>query len=136
MEYSTIQNHHERVIKTKKANHYEKLLLSYRNEVKLRSITVNKIIGRLIMTISPNRGEVNDAKLINTQDIANAFNWHFLSIAKNLLAQNQPFQSSFTTSFTNFNNHNTCFINPITTQEIKRIIYTMKSIDGQVNAKP
>ena len=60
------------------------------------------------------------------QDIANAFNSHFSATAKNLLVQNQISQSSSTTSVTNFNNHNTFFINPITAQEIKCIIYTIK----------
>ena len=73
------------------------------------------------MTSSPNCIEVDDAKLTNTQHVADAFNSHVLTIAKNLLAQNQPSQTSFITSFTNFNNLNTFFINPITTQEIKRI---------------
>ena len=70
--------------------------------------------------------EVDDAKLTNTQDIADAFNLHFSAVAKNLLAQNQPCQSSSTTSFTNFNNHNTFFINPIPALEIKCMIYTKK----------
>ena len=33
--YSTIKNHNERVIKTKKANYYKKLLQSYGNDVKM-----------------------------------------------------------------------------------------------------
>ena len=78
------------------------------------------------MTSSPNCIEVKDAKLTNTQDVANAFNSHFSAIAKNLLAQNQPSQFSTTTSFTNFNNHNIFFINPITAQKTKRIIYPIK----------
>ena len=61
------------------------------------------------MTSSPNCIEVDDAKLTNTQHIANAFNSHFSAISKNLLAQNQPSQSSSTTSFTSFNNHNSFF---------------------------
>ena len=127
LEYSRIRNHHEPVIKTKKANYYKKLLLSYRNDVKLLWKTINKIIGRSKMTNSPNCVEDDDAKLTNTQDISNAFNSRFSAIAKNLLVQNQPSQSSFPTSFTNFTNHNTFFINPITAQEIKRIIYTIKT---------
>ena len=114
------------MIKTKKANYYKKLLLSYRNNVKMVWKTINEIIGRSKMTSSPNCIEVDDAKLTNTQDIANAFNSHFSAIAKNLLAQNQPSQSSSTTSFINFNNHSTILINPITSQEIKHIIYTIK----------
>ena len=86
--YSTIKNHYERVIKTKKANYYKKLLQSYRNDVKMVSKTINEIISRSKMTSSPNCIEVDDAKLTNTQDIANAFNLHFSAIAKNLLAQN------------------------------------------------
>ena len=78
------------------------------------------------MTSSPNCIEVDDAKLTNTQDIAKAFNSHFSAIAKNLAAQNQLSQSSSTTSFTNFNNHSTFFVNPITAQKIKRLIYTIK----------
>ena len=78
------------------------------------------------MTSLPNGFEVDDAELTNTQDIASAFNSHFSAFAKNLLAQNQPSQSSSITSFTNFNNHNTFFIDPITAKEIKRIIYTIK----------
>ena len=124
--YSTIKNHYERVIKTKKANYYKKLLQSYLNDVEMVWKTINEIIGRSKMTSSPNWIEVDDAKLTNTQDIANAFNLHFSAIAKNLLVQNQPSKSSSTSSFTNFNNHSTFFINPITAQEIKRIIYTIK----------
>ena len=124
--YSRIKNHYERVIKTKKANYYKKLLQSYRNDVKMVWKTINEIIDRSKMTCSPNCIQVDDTKLTNTQDIANAFNLHFSAIAKNLLAQNQPSQSSSTSSFTNFNNHSTFFINPITAQEIKRIIYTIK----------
>ena len=78
------------------------------------------------MTSLPNCNEVDDAKLTNTQDIANAFNSHFSAFAKNLLAQNQPSQSSSTTSFANFNNYSIFFINPITAQEIKRIIHIIK----------
>ena len=78
------------------------------------------------MTSSPNCIEVDDAKLTNTQGIANVFNLHFSAIAKNLLALNHPSQSSSNSSFTNFNNHSTFFINPITAQEIKLIIYTIK----------
>ena len=124
--YSRIKNHYERVIKTKKANYYKKLLQSYRNDVKMVWKTINEIIVRSKMTSSPNCIEVDDAKLTNTQDIANGFNLHFSAIAKNLLAQNQPSQSSSTSSFTSFNNHSTFFINSITAQEIKRIIYTIK----------
>ena len=124
--YSTIKNHYERVIKTKKANYYKKLLQSYRNDIKMVRKTINEIIGRSKMTSSPKCIEIDDAKLTNTQDIANAINLHFSAIAKNLLAQNHPSQSLSTTSFTNFNNHSSFFINPITAQEIKCIIYTTK----------
>ena len=51
------------------------------------------------MTSLPNCIEVDGAKLTNTQDIADAFNSHFSTIAKNLPAQNQPFQTSSTTFF-------------------------------------
>ena len=124
--YSRIKNHYEQAIKTKNANYNKKLLLLYRNDVKLLWKTKNDIIGRSKMSSSLNCLEVDDAKLTNMQDIANAFNSHFSAIAKNLLAQNQPSQSSSTTSFTDFNNRNTFFIHPITAQEIKCIILTIK----------
>ena len=126
LEYSRIKNHYERVIKTKRANYCKKLLLSYRNDVKVLWKTINEIIGRYEMTSLPNCIEVNDAKLTKTKDIANTFNSHFSAIAENLLEQHQPSQSSSTTFFTNFNNHTTFFINPITAQKIRRIIYTIK----------
>ena len=66
------------------------------------------------MNSLPNCMGVDDAKLTKTQNIANAFNSHFPTIAKNLLAQNKPSQSSSTIFVTNFKNHNTFFINPIT----------------------
>ena len=95
--------------------------------VKLRWKTSNEIISHSKMTSLPNCIEVDDAKLTNTQDIENyAFNSHFSTIAKNMQAQNQPSQNSSTTSFTNFNYYNTFYINPISAQEIKRIIYTVK----------
>ena len=74
------------MIKTKKANYYKKLLLSYRNDVNLLWKTINEIIGRSKMTNSPNCIKVDDAKLTHTEDIANAFNSRFSTIAKNLLA--------------------------------------------------
>ena len=78
------------------------------------------------MTCLPNCIEVDNAKLTNTQHFAYIFNTHFSIIAKNLLAQNQPSQSSSTTSLTHFNNHNTFFINCISAQKIKRMIYNTK----------
>ena len=78
------------------------------------------------MTCSPNCIEVHNAKLTNKQQFAYTFNTHFSIIAKNLLAQNQPSQSSSTTSLTHFNNHNTFFINCISAQKIKRMISTTK----------
>ena len=74
------------------------------------------------MTSLPKSIEVDDAKVTNLQGIADAFNLHFSTNTKNLLAQNQPSQISSTASFTNFNYYNTFFINPIFSQEIKRII--------------
>ena len=86
--------------------------------------TINEIFVRSKMTSLPNRIEVDDAKLTNTQDAAYAFNSHVSIVGKNLLAQNQPSETSSTTSFTNFNNPNTFFINPITNREIKHKICT------------
>ena len=42
------------------------------------------------MTSLPNCIEVDQAKPTNTQDIADDFNIHFSTFAKNRLAQNQP----------------------------------------------
>jgi len=114
------------VIKIKKANHYKNLLLSHRNNLKSLWKIINEIVGRCKITCTPNCIEVNNARITDSQEIANAFNSFFTGMAKNLHAQNQPSNLNSTKPFKKFLVKNSFFFNPITCHEIKHIVYTIK----------
>ena len=79
------------MIRTKKANYYKKRLISHRNDSKSLWLTINEIMGKHCNK-TPNGIELDNERITDEQQIAEAFNCYFAAIGNDTSPQHQYFQ--------------------------------------------
>ena len=94
----------------------------------INELTGHKKPSNLIKKLIDNSGTIID----NDQDVANAFNDHFCSIANNL-EENLPHNNLAPTSFINSNISNLFSLSPITEEECEILIAKLKPTKTNLN---
>ena len=136
--YTDYRNYVTNEIRNSKRKYYEKAFNEVRNNIKQTWSIINNVLKPKInrRTNIVKKLIINDVTFDDPIDISNNFNDFFVNIGKNIAESVDSNFNDHKKYLTHIDQPNSFFFKPVTTNEIKDTINSLKNKSGNINSIP